>query len=54
MDIFKEANNKEATAIDWNCPQYVKRGKGDGEMLRRLARHKLKDELRKELNKNGI
>ena len=47
-DDFKRANQVDVTAIDYNVPQYVKRGKGDGKMLRRLARRRLKQELTKE------
>lgn len=46
-DKFKRANQNDVTSIDYNVPQYVKRGKGDGKMLRRLARRRLKRELKK-------
>lgn len=42
MDDFKKANTYLATRIDWNVPQYIKRRKGDGELVRRHARRKLK------------
>lgn len=45
MDVFKQTNNVLATAWDWNCPKYVKRCRGDGKLLRRYARRKLKQEL---------
>lgn len=46
MDLFKRKMNKDATAIDWNVPQYVKRTKGDTAKLHRLARRRLKRELK--------
>lgn len=46
MDLFKRKNNKMATALDWNCPKYVKRTKGDTQILHRLSRRKLKQELK--------
>lgn len=48
MDIFKRKMNKDATAIDWNCPRFCKRSKGDTQMLHKLARHRLKQELKGE------
>ena len=53
MDKFKEMNQIDVDSIDYNVPQYTQRRKGDGQMLRQLARHRLKQELRKELNYNG-
>ena len=54
MDIFKRANQIDVDSIDYNVPQIVKRNKGDGQRLRQLARTRLKDKLRKELQENGI
>ena len=48
MNAYKAANIRMATAWDWNYPRYIKRCKGDGAKLRRLARHRLKHELRRE------
>lgn len=48
MDVFKQANVKIATAWDWNCPRFVKRTQGDGKLLRRYSRRKLKQNLSKE------
>ncbi len=50
MDIFKRKMNKDATAIDWNCPRVCKRRKGDTARLHRLARHRLKQELKEKTN----
>lgn len=47
MDIFKRTNMKFATSLDWNCPRYVKRCKGDTERLHRYSRRKLKQQLNK-------
>lgn len=52
MDIFKKENNKLATMLDWNCPRYVKRCKGDTERLHRYSRRKLKQNLKKEMIKD--
>lgn len=49
MDIFKEMNITEATAMDWNVPQIVKRAKGDTRRLHKKSRAKLKHVLIKEL-----
>lgn len=49
MDLFKRKNINEATCWDWNCPQIVKRTKGDTKKLHKLSRKRLKNELRKEL-----
>ena len=48
MDVFKQTNNMLATAWDWNCPNCAKRTRGDGKLLRRYARRKLKQRLSKE------
>lgn len=48
MDGFKRANSVDVTALDYNVPQLVKRAKGDGKKLRRLARHRMKQEDKKE------
>jgi hypothetical protein len=50
MDKFKEANITLATAWDWNAPRFVTRTKGDGRKLRRYARRKLKNKLKKIIN----
>ena len=52
MDLFKKENNKFATILDWNCPRYVKRCKGDTERLHRYSRRKLKLKLKKENQEN--
>ena len=49
MDDFKRANVVDVTALDYNVPQLVKRTKGDGEKLRRLARRRLKQKDKKEI-----
>ena len=46
-DLFKKKNIKEATCWDWNCPRFVKRHKGDTQKLHKLARKRLKQELKK-------
>lgn len=52
MDIFQKENNKIATILDWNCPRYVKRCKGDTERLHRYSRRKLKQKLKKEIKED--
>lgn len=49
MDDFKKANQVDVTAIDYNVPQYVKRCKGDGKKLRKLARTRLKRKIQEEI-----
>lgn len=49
MDKFKQANNKMATALDWNCKMICKRKAGDTKLLHKIARKRLKREVRKEL-----
>ena len=53
MDKFKEANVTLATAWDWNAPKTVTRTKGDGDKLRRYARRKLKNGLKKLIDEEG-
>lgn len=53
MDLFKRKMNDEATAIDWNVPKICKRRRGDTARLHRLARRRLKGELKEEI-KNEI
>lgn len=48
MDDFKRKNMKLATVLDWNCSRYVKRNKGDTQLLHRYSRRKLKQEIIKE------
>ena len=52
MDNFKRKSNKEATSWDWNIPKYVKRYKGDTQILHKLSRRRLKRELRMTVNLN--
>lgn len=57
MDIFKKNTIKNYTAWDINCPyvcrmQKTKRKLQD--IFKKAARRKLKQNLRKELNNNGI
>ena len=49
MDDFKRNNINQATAWDWNAPRICKRRKGDTAKLHRLARHRLKNKIKKEL-----
>ena len=51
MDLFKKVNAKQATAWDWNCPKVCKRAKGDTKRLHKIARNKIKQEDKKEINK---
>lgn len=53
MDDFHKANMKHVDGMDYNANRYVKRGKKDGQMLRQLARTRLKQKLSKE-KKSGI
>lgn len=55
MDEFKKKNVNLATSLDYNAPRYVKRSKGDGKLIRRYARRKLKQENKRfieELNED--
>jgi len=49
MDDFKKANMNQVDGMDYNCPRYCKRRKNDGNILRRLARKRLKQKLKKEI-----
>lgn len=48
MDDFKKSNINQATSWDWNVPRICKRRKGDTAKLHRLARHRLKNKMKKE------
>lgn len=48
MNLWKRTNVNLATSLDWNANHVVERDKGDGKLIRRYARRKLKQELRKE------
>ena len=52
MDNFKRKSNKEATSWDWNIPKYVKRYKGNTQILHRLSRRRLKRELKREVKES--
>lgn len=52
MDDFKKSNINQATSWDWNVPRICKRRKGDTAKLHRLARHRLKNKMKRELKKN--
>ena len=47
MNIFKKENIRLATSLDYNS-KCVVRDKGDGRILRRYSRRKLKQKLHKE------
>ena len=51
MDDFKKANIKQVNIMDYNCPRYCRRRKNDGNMLRRLARRRLRQKLKFEREK---
>lgn len=53
MDLFKKKITPTADSWDWNCPKYVKRCKGDTQKLHKMARAKIKKELKKTLDKNN-
>lgn len=53
MDDFHKANIKHVNLMDYNVNRYVRRRKKDGQMLRQLARTRLKQKLSKE-KKGGI
>ena len=44
MDLFHIANQKRADGTDYTAYRYCKRGKRDGQYLRKLARAKLRKE----------
>lgn len=48
MDDFHKANMKHVDGMDYNANRYVRRRKKDGQMLRQLARTRLKQKLSKE------
>lgn len=48
MDLFHKANMKHVDGMDYNANRYCKRGKKDGQMLRQVARTRLKSNLKKE------
>lgn len=50
IDDFKKENVVLATSLDYNAPQYVTRSKGDGKMLRRYARRKIKQKDKEIIN----
>lgn len=45
-DVFKVTGMKLATSLDWNAKKYVKRCKGDTELIHRYSRRKMKEEIR--------
>lgn len=47
-DYFKRLSSNIATSLDWNVPKFVKRHKGDGELIRRQTRRRDKQIVRKE------
>lgn len=49
MDLFKKANNKTANSLDWNCTKICKRKSGDTKILHKIARIRLKREVKEEL-----
>jgi len=58
MDEFKKANNKKATAFDYNASRYVSLRAQNraslAKMLNRYSRRKMKAELRNELGADGV
>ena len=57
MDDFKRKTMVDYTVADLNCPQVVKRTKYGRQLMKiykRKARKNLKNDIRKEMNSNGI
>ena len=51
MNLFKAMSMKMADSLDWNCKKVCKRSKGDTKRIHKIARNKIKQEDKKEINK---